>query len=350
MNSHLDLERRAGIDGELRSSYLQKDSVAKELDNSTLARRWLTRFPSIISLYSRISGAIANLINLSIILDELRIRISLYSNSKLRKALHEHSTCISIYLRESLRYTEIILLKNAFFQKRLQYRRNQTLDDLSLKNHIGRFDFEQQQEYSMLVSQDKRSRILACYHFGDFVYAMNYIVSLEAISRKGLLLSQSEATSQYFDNMERAFGKKVTGTDSQIICSKLDITRLSSLLRKGNSTLVLFCDLPNGYGEQVRVKFLNRSAWFPKGPAVLALVNKVPLLPSISYYDGKRHKIELANQIEPYTLNHESLEDGVIRITQELVDFFEYFLYRYPEQWRFLQKLPLYFLKGNAAP
>ncbi len=349
MTSYLNLEKRTSVDKTLSSSYLQEDSIARELDYLPLARRWLTGFPATLALYSKISRAITNFVNASMVLHELRIRFNHYFSSQQKKDFQDYCTCISIYLREPLRFTETALIRSIHFQKRLEFRRTRSLDNLSLKNHVGRFDFEQQQAYSTLISQDKRSRILISYHFGDFVYAMNYIVSLEATSRKRLVISQREASSGYYDNMQRAFGKSASSKDSQITLSKLDITLLSSLLRRGNCTLVLFCDLPDGYGERVRVKFLNRYAWFPKGPAILSLTNRIPLLPAISYFDGKRHKIEVANQIEPFTLGHESLEEGVTRITQELVKFFECFFSRYPEQWRYLQTLPSYFMQGSST-
>lgn len=350
MISHLNLEGRTGIDNVLSSSWLQKDSIARELDYSPLARRWLSRFPAIFALYSKISGAVARFVNASVVLHELRIRFSHYSSSQQGKDFQDYCTCISIYLREPLRFTEITLTKNIYFGKRLEFRRNRSLDNLSLRNHVERFDFEQQQAYLKLISEDNRSRILISYHFGDFIYAMNYIASLEATSRKRLVLSQSEASFEYYDNMQRAFGNRAASKDSQLTLAKLDLTLLSSVLRRGNCTLTLFCDLPSGYGEQVQVKFLNRYAWFPKGPAILSLTNRIPLLPVISYFDGKRHKIEVANQIEPFTLRHESLEDGVTRITQEFVNFFECFFNRFPEQWRYLPMLPSYFTQGSFTP
>ena len=350
MNSYPNIETGAGIGQQPVSSRLQEDTISLESNVSTRVRDHLAELSPVASAYQRVVRAIANFVNTNTVLGEIQIRFRLCLNKQLGKNFQNLCACVSFYLREPIRFTRRILLKSISFHYRLEYRRNRALGELTLKSHVAQFDFEQKQSYLQLISQDKRSRILVSYHFGDFVYGMNYLASFETANRKRLVLSQSGASREYFDNMQRAFGQSAAGRDSQIILSKLDISSLSSQLRKGNCTLVLFCDLPGGYGERVRVKFLNRYAWFPKGPAILSLVNKIPLLPAINYFDGKRYKIVLANQLEPLTLVHESFEQAVGRVTQDLVNFFERFFNRYPEQWRYLQKLPLYFVEGNSMP
>ena len=80
----------------------------------------------------------------------------------------------------------------------------------------------------------------------------------------------------------------------------------------------------------------------------MARTKRTPRLPVINYRHGGLNKIELAQQIEPDLLPGESLETGVRRITQLLINFFEQYFLRFPEQWRYLRHLPLYFVEEKT--
>ena len=95
------------------------------------------------------------------------------------------------------------------------------------------------------------------------------------------------------------------------------------------------------------MKFLDRIAWFPRGPATLAITSRTPLLPVINYLHQGINKIEMTQQIEPELLPGESFESAVARITQQLINYFEQYFVRFPEQWRYLQSLPTYFVERN---
>jgi hypothetical protein len=68
-------------------------------------------------------------------------------------------------------------------------------------------------------------------------------------------------------------------------------------------------------------------------------------LPVINYSCGGVNKIDLAPQIESELRPGVGFEAAVMRITQQLIRYFEEFFVRFPEQWRYLQKLPSYFSK-----
>ncbi|MCH8135968.1 MAG: hypothetical protein IIB77_08335 [Proteobacteria bacterium] len=256
--------------------------------------------------------------------------------------------CISFFLREPLRAVISILRRNVLFLQQVEHRRVHVLDRYRMRQYAASFELRQGNKFSDLTEMDGRSRILATYHFGDFVYGMNYLVCLDPPGRNRLVLSHAMPSPNYAENMHHAFGAKAVGETAQLISADTSTAALSALLRQGDCTLVMFCDLPSGSGELVQIKFLNRTAWFPRGPATLAITNRTPLLPVINYLYEGINKIELAQQIEPDLLAGESLETGVRRITQLLINFFEQYFLRFPEQWRYLRHLPLYFVEEKA--
>ena len=86
----------------------------------------------------------------------------------------------------------------------------------------------------------------------------------------------------------------------------------------------------------------------PVGPGRPAIVfNMRPMM------QGSRidctHNASNPPQIEPDLLPGESLESGVRRVTQLLITYFEQYFLRFPEQWRYLRHLPLYFVEDKAG-
>lgn len=252
---------------------------------------------------------------------------------------------IAVLMREPIAFVETSLSRNMLHIQQLDRRRDARISPRRIAEYCNKFIIEQDTDYKKLLREDKRSRILASYHFGDYVYGMNIFACLDTPNRKRYVLSQNAANSAYFKNLQNGLGGRSIDRSAELVWSETRISDLSLLLRNGNTTLALFCDLPIGFGEKVEVQFLGRVASFPKGPALLAITNKAPLLPVITYHDGHSNKIEIGTQIEPYLYCDESLQAGVGRITQELIFFFESFFKMYPEQWRYLKNLPAYYLQ-----
>lgn len=254
---------------------------------------------------------------------------------------------ISFSLREPLRAVVSILRQNVEFLHQVEYRRVHLIDRSRIRQYASSFELQQGSSFFRLIAMDGRSRILATYHFGDFVYGMNYLVCLDPPGRRRVVLSQTKSSPSNAENMRNAFGAKAAGDEAQLIGSSTTMVALSALLRRGCCTLVMFCDLPCGFGEPIQVKFLDRIAWFPRGPATLAITSRTPLLPVINYLHQGINKIEMTQQIEPELLPGESFESAVARITQQLINYFEQYFVRFPEQWRYLQSLPTYFVERN---
>jgi lauroyl/myristoyl acyltransferase len=125
---------------------------------------------------------------------------------------------------------------------------------------------------------------------------------------------------------------------------------LSTLLRRGNCTLVLFCDVSAECGARTAVRFLGRQAWFSRGPATLAVINRVPLVPVLCTNDANQSWIDITSPLDPVPHADESVRDCVDRLTQQLVSHFEDYFRASPEQWRYLHQLPLYFTNMHPTP
>ncbi len=248
------------------------------------------------------------------------------------------------YLREPLVEVISLLRSNKAFLGKIEKTRNSYRSSKRLQQYISTFEIINLSELHTLYSTDQRSRILASFHFGDFLYGLNKLIAMQSDSIETKVLSQSKYSTIFQDNMIRGFGIAAPTADSQLLYDTVQTQVLAGFLRQQSVNLLMFADLPTNYGESVRVRFLGRWAWFPKSIAVLALVNKVPVLPVICYSIGTTNYVEVGRQIEPVCHERESREEAIERITQIIVEFFEYFFRQHQQQWRYLAILPSYFM------
>ncbi|MEQ9022748.1 MAG: hypothetical protein RLN82_08330, partial [Pseudomonadales bacterium] len=86
-----------------------------------------------------------------------------------------------------------------------------------------------------------------------------------------------------------------------------------------------------------------------RGPATLALVNRVPILPVIVFKLDGRDRIFVEPQLEPLLEPGETLAVAVRRVTQSLVELLEKYLILDPTQWRYLKLLPRYFVQTESS-
>ena len=276
-----------------------------------------------------------------------------------------HCRALSLYLREPCAAMRGLLRRHARYQRRLDYNRHHVLSSAQLQRLQQSFEFSQQQAYAQLLHSDPRSRIVAAFHCGDYVFGMNAFVSSVIHDGMVKVLSQRAATAAHWQNIRTAFGAGARGQEAELLRVDTAPTDLSAFLRARNNTLLLFCDLPAGNGERIKVKFLGRDTWFPRGATTLAVANRVPLLPVISLPQGRGNQILLFPQLESAsssgvntdanadtdintntnTNSHvdEAIALRVQRLTQSLADILEQVVLLDPVHWRYLPSLPLYF-------
>lgn len=258
---------------------------------------------------------------------------------------------LSLYLREPCQQVRTLLSRHARLQKQLDYKRHHLLSISQLQRLRKSFGFPGQAAYASLLARDSRARILATFHMGDYVFGMNALIASTPHAGLVRVLSQRAASTQHWQNVRKSFGTLTPGPKVELLTANTSQLQLSAILRERGNTLLLFCDLPAGNGELIKVKFLGRDAWFPRGAATLAVMNRVPLLPVITFRINQRNQIVMLPQLEsrPNLARGEQSLQCIQRLTQEITNILEAVFIAFPDQWRFLPCLPLYFSAPETA-
>ncbi len=106
------------------------------------------------------------------------------------------------------------------------------------------------------------------------------------------------------------------------------------VLQRGDA-LVMTPDIAQSSAKGVNVRLLNRTAYLPTGPALIAMLAEAPLLPVFGRMEDQRHMIEAHEPI--FVSSRPRAEGGRregIRVAmQAWTDLFEAFLTRSPYLW-----------------
>lgn len=236
-----------------------------------------------------------------------------------------------------------ILRANAVYLSRVERYRNQPQGRAQLQKHVARFKFPQQTELSRLDAEDQRPRLVASIHAGDFIYGTNVFANYESPDTKQYVLLQKAPSEVFQRNLSQAFGEKRYSSRTQLLLESFEFAQFRRRLNSSKSSLLTFTDLPPGFGRRVQIEFLGRAAWFPVGPALMAISNRTPILPLLNFSVGNVNWIQLWPMIEPNRQAGQSIEEAAREVTQQLSNPLQWLIYRYPEQWRFLSALPSFF-------
>jgi Bacterial lipid A biosynthesis acyltransferase len=271
-------------------------------------------------------------------------KIETLTQALFERPVLEDEIRIAAAIRQPLSTVRMFLAKNRIYNRRFEQRRNTVEREVLVRRYCEGFTLSQHDDYLSLIRSDARSRIIVSFHIGDFLFGSACLLGLENSARRHYVLTLNKASKACYSNLAAGFGAAAPGPECELLFEATTSVQLSQILRTPNNSLLLFCDVPGGLNQTTEVEFLNRSAWFSAGPAVLAITNSVPLLPLINYSTDDRAYLRFGAQIEPKLLPSETLQQAVKRITQTLVSFFESVLQKHPDQWRFLALLPLYFV------
>jgi len=107
--------------------------------------------------------------------------------------------------------------------------------------------------------------------------------------------------------------------------------KLVRALRR-NEMVALVVDVGIANGGDVPVTFFGHETRFPVGPARLARISGAPIIFGLA---ARRRDGRFAAHVSAPILSDRALEadDDMRRVTQRIVDEFEGFVRRYPEQW-----------------
>ncbi|MEX1199004.1 MAG: hypothetical protein WEB57_14230 [Pseudohongiellaceae bacterium] len=246
--------------------------------------------------------------------------------------LHEpHSRCFALLMQHH-RYLLLLEARRNSLQTRAQVARRQR-----------RLLWPEEATWSESIAGDRRSRIMAACHVGDYVHCLPRLASIEPVTRERILLRHEAGTHAGVANMNEAYRQLGLSVPEILLASVADPLVLRQRLRRGNCTLTTFYDLSRQFGVPVETTFLGRSAWFCSGPAQLAVSAGVPVVP-VSVMPGKSgDRLVLHSAIEPSHWRDLEYRDAVRLVTGQLVAHLEQVLREMPQYWRYLTVLPHYF-------
>lgn len=236
-------------------------------------------------------------------------------------------------LGEPLLVTRRLLKSNRAFLRSVETMRHQVQARSRLDHYFESFHCGQAAAYQSLCQADPRSRILVGFHVGDFLFGF-YRLLAEQASQPGqnlLLLTERIPSPAMRQNFRTLFPKSNFMDRCQISLNEVKVAQLRAFLRQPKATLITFFDLPPVYGRCCEQRLFNRPVHMQLGPAILARIAGVPLLPVSCSRDSKGFKVSLGQQIEPG-----DPQETTGRLTGTLQKLLE----KKPEQWRFLQRLP----------
>lgn len=199
------------------------------------------------------------------------------------------------------------------------------------------FIWNERNDYRKVISGSSASRVVATIHMGDFLRAFSCLSGESDPGWQALTLVRE------IDDQHVA-APKVASIHQRILRpGEYSATEIVAALRRGRHSLCILFDLREGFGGTVETRFFGRSARTVKGPAALAIASGSPIIPFVTYQQRGLHHLEMAELIDTRLLPDESFQGGVRRVTQQLIRLAESWIRRFPEQWKFLPQLPLYF-------
>lgn len=267
-------------------------------------------------------------------------RLPLYHNYLLSQAgvigfiLHEpKNTALGLMVQH-----ESFLAKN--FAKRLRHSTSAKRDPAIR----GVFVWHSLSAYQRYCHTDMSSRVLTTIHMGDFIGAFRRIAYESSSDRRVISLRREDPEGRNLNETVASHGYHQVLQHGQY-----DPIRIVAALRKTQHTLAVLFDLRDDFGETVEVMFFGQPARFVKGPAQLAILGRVKIIPFVCYDEGGVSVIEMSGAIDTSLLPAESLTEATVRVTQQLVCLAEKWIGRYPAQWKYLSSIARYFETRNAA-
>lgn len=202
------------------------------------------------------------------------------------------------------------------------------------------FCWPEREAYQRMARGDAQSRVLVTIHMGDF-YGAFRVIANECDNGRGVISLRREQSAE--NSMRHFLAHKLQHT--VLHHGNYQTATIVSALRRGGQTLAILFDLRDDFGETIAVEFFGVAARFVKGPAQLAIMGRARIIPFVCYEKGGCYQIDMEAAIDSRLRAGESLVQGVQRLTQQLVSLAEKWIRVHPEQWKYLDTLPGYFIK-----
>ena len=118
--------------------------------------------------------------------------------------------CLSRCLGEPAGECQRILGANSRYLEAVERFRNAPQSQACLNRHVASFQFAQKDQLDFLDRHDRRSRLIASYHAGDFIYGANVYANHEASAISQVVLLQHKPGKNFQRNLDLAFGMQQT--------------------------------------------------------------------------------------------------------------------------------------------
>ncbi len=232
---------------------------------------------------------------------------------------------VSVLLQEPLERARLLLRRQALGQELLRQRQQQAL---GVK---GTPHWPEHTAYRAWLRQNPGSRILVTLHMGHYREAFHWLAAEAEPGRRVISLQRErDDTHSHRHLVDERLQHEVLGRG-------LDSTAgIVAALRSGATTLAILCDLGPRFGATEAVTLFGQPSRLVRGPALLAILGRAPLVPFVTLSRNGRDCILMAPVIMPQLLAGETLAHGVQRITATLAQCIERWVRMAPEQWRFL--------------
>ena len=197
------------------------------------------------------------------------------------------------------------------------------------------FVWPERADYRDWLRCNPGSRVLVTVHMGNFLGAFRCLAA-EAEAGRQVMSLQRERDLSSLHLVD-------TRLQHQVLARSQDTSaKAVAALRSGNTTLAILCDLGSRHGATVTVPFFGIPARLVRGPALLAILGRAPLVPFVTFErDGSDH-IQMGPVMSAALQPGESLAEGVRRLTEMLALVMERWIRQAPVQWRFLPTAGLY--------
>lgn len=232
---------------------------------------------------------------------------------------------ISLLLKEPLARARVLLRRHGLVQETLRLRQQQAL------GVNGSPQWPDREAYRAWLRRNPGSRVLVTLHMGHYREAYHWLAAEAEPGRRVISLQRElDDTSRHLHQVDPRHHYQVLGQQSATSAAVV------AALRAGNTTLAILCDLGPRFGDTEPVSLFGFPAHLVRGPALLAILGKAPLLPFVMVSCNGRDCLTLAPAISPTLQPGETLAQGVRRITTSLAQCLERWVRMAPEQWRFL--------------
>ncbi|MES3008578.1 MAG: hypothetical protein V4751_12500 [Pseudomonadota bacterium] len=198
-----------------------------------------------------------------------------------------------------------------------------------------KFIWQEQDAYRALISRCPGSRVLVTIHMGDFVGAFRCLAEQVETGRQVLSLQRERhnaVTHALNADLRLQILPHGEGVSAAVVAG----------LRKGNQSLGVLFDLREDFGATTEVLFFGQRARLVKGPAMLAILGRAPIIPFVTWECDGVDQIDMEDMIDTRVRDGESLPHAVTRITQMLARLAEKWIRRTPAQWKYLPALLSY--------